>query len=57
MTAYPGAIPEALLAAIGSGEPIGWRVIDADGNVVDSGPVSFAELSSDVIESLNMEGA
>jgi hypothetical protein len=30
-------------------------VLDADGNVVDSGPISFAELTSDVLENLNQE--
>jgi hypothetical protein len=54
MTTSPEA---ALLAAIDAGEPIGWQVIDADGNVVQSGPVSFAELTSDVLESLDTEGA
>jgi hypothetical protein len=47
----------ALIAALESGEPIGWQVITPDGTVIDSGPVSFAELTSDVIESLDMEGA
>ena len=47
----------AILAAIEAGEPIGWQVIDADGNVVQSGPVSFAELTSDTLELLDTEGA
>ena len=34
---------------------IGWQVVDPDGNVVDSGPISFAELTSDVLEQLNQE--
>jgi hypothetical protein len=45
----------AILAALESGEPIGWQVLDADGNVVQSGPVSFAELTSDVLEQINQE--
>lgn len=50
--------PEAaLLAALESGEPIGWQVVTPDGTVVDSGPVSFAELTSDTLETLDMEGA
>lgn len=51
------ATTEALLEALANGEPIGWQVLDSDGNVVESGPVSFAELTSDVLESLDMEGA
>ena len=32
------------------GSPVGWRVIDPDGNVVDSGPLMFAELVADTGE-------
>lgn len=46
---------EALSAALASGEPIGWQVLDPDGNVVASGPVSFAELTSDALEHINQE--
>lgn len=34
---------------------VGWQVLDPDGNVVDSGEVSIAELTLQMIE--NMEGA
>ena len=33
---------------------IGWRVLDPDGNVVDSGPVSVAELTSEMKEALGL---
>lgn len=36
-----------LAEALASGEPIGWQIVDADGNVVQSGPVSFASLVAD----------
>jgi hypothetical protein len=32
---------------------IGWQIIDADGTVINSGPVVFAEMTSDVAELLN----
>ena len=34
-------------------EPIGWQIIDADGTIVDSGPVVIAEMSSDIAELIN----
>lgn len=46
-----------LAAAIEAGEPIGWQVVDPDGNVVDSGPISFAEMTSDLAESLGIDPA
>jgi len=33
-------------------DEIGWQIIDPDGNVVDSGPVTTAELTTDVLEKL-----
>lgn len=27
-------------------EPVGWRVIDPDGNVVDSGPLTELEMAA-----------
>jgi len=38
---------DAIQAAIAAGEPIGWRVLDPEGNVVEEGGLSFAELISD----------
>ena len=47
---------QELIAGLESGEidadQIGWQVLDPDGNVVDSGGVTFAELTSDFIEQL-----
>ena len=60
MTSIPEAFAEALQAAVESGEPIGWQVLDPDGNVVDSGPVVIAELTADAAERLGLtkqEGA
>jgi len=31
---------------------IGWQVLDPDGNVVDSGGVSFAHLTAESLEAL-----
>lgn len=47
---------QELLDGLASGEidadQIGWQVLDPQGNVVNSGGVSFAELTSDVAEQL-----
>jgi hypothetical protein len=32
---------------------IGWQIVDAAGNIVDSGPVTFAEITSELIDELN----
>lgn len=45
----------ALLAAIESGEPVGWVITDPDGNVVDSGPVSFAHMTSELAEQFGLD--
>lgn len=55
VAAAPPELAEQLCAAIDAGEPIGWQVITPDGEVVDSGPVSFAELTSEVLEQINQE--
>ena len=34
---------------------IGWQIIDADGSIVASGPVTLAELTADAVERLGME--
>jgi hypothetical protein len=31
---------------------IGWKILDPDGNVVDSGGVSIAHLTADTVEAL-----
>jgi hypothetical protein len=31
-----------------AGEPVGWRVIDPDGNVVDSGPGMVLEMVTEM---------
>lgn len=50
--------PADLIAqALADGEPIGWQVLDADGNVVSSGPVVIAEMTSDLAESLGLDPA
>ena len=36
MTTYPETLAD--------GSPVGWRVIDPDGNVVDSGPLIELEM-------------
>lgn len=54
MTSIPPEFAEALQAAIEAGEPIGWQVLDPDGNVVDSGPVTFAELTSEAAQQLGL---
>lgn len=46
---------EMLLAAIEAGEPIGWQILDPEGNVVDSGPVSFAELTTEGAEMFGVD--
>ena len=33
-------------------EPIGWQVVDPDGNVVDSGGISFAHLTGESLQGL-----
>ena len=33
-------------------EPIGWQILDPDGNVVDQGGVSFAHLTGESLEAL-----
>lgn len=38
---------------------IGWQVVDAAGNIVDSGPITIAEMTSELLEELeqiNPEG-
>lgn len=51
---------QELLDGLASGEidadQIGWQVLDPEGNVVDSGGVTFAEMTSDFIERINQEG-
>ena len=37
-----------------SNADIGWRVIDRDGNVVDSGPVTVAEMTGEAAELLGL---
>jgi len=46
---------QVIADALANGEEIGWQVLDADGNVVASGPVSFAELTSDILENIPQE--
>ena len=43
MTAYPETLPD--------GSPVGWRVIDPDGNVVSSGPLIELEMVAGLGES------
>ena len=33
-------------------EDIGWQVIDPDGNIVDSGPISVAHMTSEMLQGL-----
>ena len=33
-------------------EEIGWRILDPDGNVVDSGPVTTAHMTSEMLQGL-----
>lgn len=33
---------------------LGWQVLDPDGNVIESGPISIAELTSDAREALGL---
>jgi hypothetical protein len=35
----------------------GWRVLDPDGNVVASGPVTELEMAAEMGEALNLEGS
>lgn len=35
---------------------VGWQVLDPDGNVVDSGPITAAEMSGELAEMLGIEG-
>lgn len=49
------AMAQQITDAISAGEPIGWQVVDADGNVVDSGPVTFAEMTSEMAEQLGLD--
>jgi len=46
---------QTIAAALANGEEIGWQVLDPDGNVIQSGGVSFAELSSDILENIPQE--
>lgn len=34
---------------------IGWQVVDADGNVVASGPIVIAELTTEIQEKIEQE--
>ena len=36
-------------------EPVGWRVLDPDGNVVASGPVTKAEMTAQLLEQLGLD--
>jgi hypothetical protein len=46
------------LGFLPDGQPVGWRVLDADGNVVQAGPVSEALMTAEMAESLGItEGA
>ena len=46
---------DVLVAAIEAGEPIGWQITDADGNVIDSGGISFAQLTTDGAEKFGLD--
>jgi hypothetical protein len=35
---------------------IGWQVVDPNGNVVDSGPLTIAYMTSELVEQINPEG-
>ena len=35
-------------------EPVGWQVLDPDGNVVASGPVTELEMSAEMGEALGL---
>jgi hypothetical protein len=35
---------------------VGWQVLDPDGNVVASGPVTALEMAAEMGEALNPEG-
>lgn len=34
---------------------IGWQVVDRDGNVIDSGPVTVAEMAGELMEMLGIK--
>jgi hypothetical protein len=33
---------------------LGWRIVDPDGNIVDSGPITIAEMTSELAESFGI---
>ena len=38
------------VAPIDVDEPIGWQVLDPDGNIVEQGTISFAEMTGELLE-------
>lgn len=36
-------------------EPVGWQVLDPDGNVVASGPVTVLEMTTALAEGLDLD--
>ena len=46
---------EIITAAIEAGEPIGWQILDPEGNVIDSGGISFAQLTTDGAEKFGLD--
>ena len=51
------AVFDAIQAAVAAGEPIGWQVLTPEGEVVDSGAVTFAEMTSETREAFGLEPA
>jgi hypothetical protein len=43
-------VPDEQANEVPAGEPVGWRVIDPDGNVVDSGPGMVLDAVTDLGE-------
>ena len=41
------------MSALVDEQVIGWQVIDADGNIVSSGPVSVAEMTAEMLEQVS----
>ena len=42
------------LGFLPDGQPVGWQVVDPDGNVVQRGPVSEAQMTAVMAESLGI---
>lgn len=52
----PGPLEGTLMSDADPMPQVGWQVLDPDGNVIASGPVTELEMAAGLGETVNLEG-